>query len=303
MAKKNFQRYLSIINILQRGKSTFEEIDTYLRDYFDITSVNYNFSKRTFQRDIQDIAEIHSIEIAFDRVSKCYAIVPGEEHYQDRVKQRLLENAQVNFALQIYNKASKWIDLEQRKPTAVSLIQILLKALDQSKQVKFTHNSFWKEPNVKIVEPLGLKEFKQRWYLVGKDTKAGFVKIYGLDRITDLEILNIAYEYPQLFDIHQFFKHNFGVDFGQQGNEPQEVILSFTPFQANYIKTLHLHHSQTIIAETKAELRVGLTVLLTFDFEMEILAMGEHVKVIAPKAFRNRITQRLHKSIANYYSK
>ncbi len=121
MAKKNFHRYLSIINLLQRKSSTFEEIDAYLHDHCDIASINYNFSRRTFQRDIKEIAELHSIEITYSRVTKCYKIVSSEEHHQERVKQRLLDNAQMNFALQIYNKAEKWIDLEQGSTfTAVS---------------------------------------------------------------------------------------------------------------------------------------------------------------------------------------
>lgn len=300
MAKKNFQRYLSIINILQRGKATFEEIDTYLRDQCDITSVTYNFSKRTFQRDIQDIAEVHSIDIIYDRVSKCYTIVQNEDHYKDRVKLRLLENAQMNFALQIYNKADKWIDLEQRKPVGTAFIQLILNCLENSMCLKFTHNSFWKEASSKTVEPLGLKEFKQRWYLVAKDVKDGSIKIYALDRITELVKTSQTYLYPINFDIHLYFYDNFGVDFGEQKNDPQEIILAFTPFQANYIKTLPLHHSQFAISENDFEYRVGLKLRITFDFQMEILAMGEHVNVIAPESFRETISERLNKSAKNY---
>lgn len=300
MAKKHFQRYLSIINILQRGKATFDEIDAYLREQCDITSVNFNFSKRTFQRDIQDIAEVHNIDIEYDRISKCYRIISSENCYQDRIKERLLENAQLNFALQIYNKADKWIDLDQRKPTSVEYIQLILKSLDRAKQLKFTHYSFWKGASSKTVEPLGLKEFKQRWYLVARDTKDGAVKIYSLDRISNLENGNIGYTYPQSFYIHHYFTHAFGVDVGQQTDTPKQVTLSFTPFQANYIKTLPLHPSQKIISDTSEELRVTLTVLLTFDFEMEILAMGEHVRVIAPLSFRDKIAERLGRSLNNY---
>ena len=302
MAKKNFHRYLSIINLLQRKSSTFEEIDAYLHDHCDIASINYNFSRRTFQRDIKEIAELHSIEITYSRVTKCYKIVSSEEHHQERVKQRLLDNAQMNFALQIYNKAEKWIDLEQRKATGVELIHLVLKALELSKQLKFTHNNFWKPASDKIVEPLGIKEFKQRWYLVGRDTKDGATKIYGLDRVANLELLTTSYKYPASFDIHQYFTHNFGVEFGSAENIPREVILSFTPFEANYIKTLPLHHSQKIICENEQEFRISLNVRLSYDFQMEILSMGEEVVVIEPKELRDAITEKLKNSLNNHIS-
>ncbi|MBP8850462.1 MAG: WYL domain-containing protein [Breznakibacter sp.] len=300
MANKQIQRYLSIISCLRLKRSTYKEIATYWRDQCDLLSIKYNFSKRTFERDMIDIAEVYSVSISYDNASKNYSIDSEEEHYFDKVKQRLLENALTNFALQIYTKADRWIELEQRKVTGVEFLHLILKGLDKSKQLKFTHNNFWKPASIKIVEPLGIKEFKQRWYLVGADTKDGAIKIYGLDRVSNLEVLTTNYKYPKTFDIHQYFKHNFGVEFGAPDNLPQEVILSFTPFQAHYIKTLPLHPTQKIVKDDENEYRISLNVRLTFDFQMEILSMGEHVTVIAPQELRDSITEKLQKSLNNY---
>jgi hypothetical protein len=58
------------------------------------------------------------------------------------------------------------------------------------------------------------------------------------------------------------------------------VILSFGPFQGKYIKSLPLHNTQEIIEDTDDELRIRLTLYLTHDFLMELLAYGDTVKVI-----------------------
>ena len=129
--------------------------------------------------------------------------------------------------------------------------------------------------------------------------KDSIVKIYALDRISDLVKTSQTYLYPINFDIHHYYYDNFGVDFGEQ-EDPQEIILSFTPFQANYIKTLPLHHSQYVISENDIEYKIGLKLRITFDFQMEILAMGEYVTVIAPDALRKTISERLAKAVKNY---
>ena len=102
------------------------------------------------------------------------------------------------------------------------------------------------------------------------------------------------------FNIHNLFKDSIGVIIGNENEKPEEVILKFTHEQGKYAKSLPYHTSQEVIADTEKEYRVKLKVYLTFDLEMEILALGETVEVIAPEKFRARIIDRLKQTYTQY---
>ncbi len=60
------------------------------------------------------------------------------------------------------------------------------------------------------------------------------------------------------------------------------MVLKFTARQGQYIKSLPLHHSQTIIEDSKEALTIQLKVHITYDFIMELLCFGAAVKVLEP---------------------
>ena len=87
----------------------------------------------------------------------------------------------------------------------------------------------------------------------------------------------------------------------QSRYEPQEVILSFDPFQGKYIKTLPLHESQVILKDNEQELLIKLSLYITHDFFMEVLSFGENVKVIQPESLISDL-KRTYKNVIKLYS-
>jgi hypothetical protein len=62
------------------------------------------------------------------------------------------------------------------------------------------------------------------------DHKDRRIKTFALDRLTDLEITKRKFQHPQKFDVNAYFKHCFGI-ITADDEEPQEIVLSFEPFQ------------------------------------------------------------------------
>ena len=135
----------------------------------------------------------------------------------------------------------------------------------------------------RTAEPYALKEFKNRWYVLANDLKDNKVKSFALDRLTELEITRKKFQLPIDFDVNEHYKYCFGI-ISPNEHQPQEVILSFDPFQGKYIKTLPLHESQVILKDNEEELLIKLKLFLTHDFLMEILSYGDNVKVIQPES-------------------
>jgi predicted DNA-binding transcriptional regulator YafY len=63
------------------------------------------------------------------------------------------------------------IHFENRKAAGTENLHELLHAIQNNLQVTFQYQKYWDEkPTLKTVSPYALKEFRNRWYLVGEDT-------------------------------------------------------------------------------------------------------------------------------------
>jgi len=295
--RESIARYNLIIKKLRKQPSSFSEISDYLAFESDLQEYNFNVSKRTFQRDIEDIRSVYNIDIQYDFSRKVYYIDFDE---QPEVNERILEAFDTFNALNISDRLSNHIHFEKRRHQGTENIYGLLHALKNQVQINFTYQKYWDDELTKrIVEPYALKEFKNRWYILANDLKDNQVKSFALDRFTDLEITRRKFQFPNDFNINEHYKYCFGI-ISQNGHKPQEVILSFDPFQGKYIKSLPLHESQQILVDNEAELRVKLTLFVTHDFFMELLSYGENLKVIEPESLIKDIKYSLQETLKQY---
>jgi predicted DNA-binding transcriptional regulator YafY len=73
------------------------------------------------------------------------------------------------------------------------------------------------EPTEKIVHPYLLKEFRNRWFLLGREGDATRVTNYALDRIKKIKPSNEQYLDNDLFNAFQYFNHLIGVSVPEGG--------------------------------------------------------------------------------------
>jgi predicted DNA-binding transcriptional regulator YafY len=277
--RETISRYNLIIKKLRKHPSTFAEIADYLAFESELQEYNFNIGKRTFQRDLDDIRSIYNIDIQYDFSRKVYYIDFDE---QPEVNERILEAFDTFNALNITDRLSNHIHFEKRKPQGTENLYGLLHAIKNQVQIKFTYQKYWEDEFThRQVEPYALKEFKSRWYVLANDLKDQKVKSFALDRLTDLEITKRKFNLPNNFDVNEHFKYSFGI-ISPNEEKPQEVILSFTPFQGKYIKSLPLHETQQVLVDNELELRIRLTLFITHDIIMELLSYGANLKVIEP---------------------
>lgn len=104
---------------------------------------------------------------------------------------------------------------------------------------------------------------------------------------------------PTNYNVDEHYKYSFGI-MSLNDNKPQEIILSFNPIQGKYAKSLPLHQTQEILVENDEELRVKLTLYITHDFFMELLSLGNTVRVIQPQSLIEAVKARCT-SVLNMY--
>ena len=298
MSKREaISRYNLIIKRLRKQPATFAEIADYLAFESELQEYNFNIGKRTFQRDLDDIRSVYNIDIQYDFSRKIYFI---DDDDQPEVNERILEAFDTFNALNISDRLSNHIHFEKRKPQGTENLYGLLHSIKNQVQIKFTYQKYWEDEfTQRKVEPFALKEFRSRWYVLAKDLKDQKVKSFALDRLTALEITKKKFQMPNNFDVNEHFQYSFGI-ISPNKDKPQEVILSFTPFQGKYIKSLPLHESQQVLVDNELEFRIKLTLFITHDFIMELLSYGANLKVIEPVGLIDEL-KRVFRDALNLY--
>lgn len=272
-------RYSIIIQRLRKSSATFKQIALVLERESEIQGYKLMITKRTFDRDREEIFSLYRIEIAWDSSRRLYKIVESDDV---AFNSRMLEAFDTFNALNQTSSVARYIHFERRRPNGTQHIYRILHAIQNTAMIKYVYHKFWSNNfSDRVISPYGLKEFKGRWYVIGKDEQDGVVKAFGLDRISDLETTKKRFTFPKDFDLDAVYQHSFGI-ISSLDNVLEPVILSFDPKQGKYLKSFPLHSSQKIIIDNEAELRLSIEVYVTYDLVMEILSHGNRVKVLAP---------------------
>ncbi|MDR1592352.1 MAG: WYL domain-containing protein [Prevotellaceae bacterium] len=167
-------------------------------------------------------------------------------------------------------------------------------------QSSFDYQKFYADnAETKTVNPMSIKEFKYRWYLWAETIMHKNIVCYGLDRMSNLQISAETFLPPANFNLAERLRYCFGI-ISPNAAESSEVILSFEPFQGQYIKSLPLHHTQQILIDNEKELRISLKIFITFDFVQELLSYGKAVEVIQPQSLIDELKGIYEKALGKY---
>ncbi len=300
MSKREYiARYMHIVNFLRRrGEANYNEIRQLLERESQEQGFKFTISQRTLQRDIKEIYTLYGITIECSKRSGNYFIAEEEETHSNS---RMLETFDLYNALKFSSIYLPLIQFERRVARGNEHIFVLLHAIKNRLLVKFIYSKFYTgESEIRTVEPLLLKEFNGRWYLISKKVGEHTIRTFGLDRISEIETLRQKFVLDKNFNPESYFKDAFGI-YVPEKEIAERVVLSFTKEQGQYIKSYPLHQSQLILSESDQEIQIELKVFLTYDFLHELLSFGENITVLSPKKLINQI-RKVQEEVGRKYS-
>lgn len=177
----------------------------------------------------------------------------------------------------------------------------LYQAIVKKVVLKITYKSFKSvTENEFHFHPFLLKEYNNRWFLVGKRTAMAPVSNLALDRIVaidfDFKIPYIEHD----FDAERFYKNVIGVTVNS-GTQPRKIELRIDRTNAPYVLTKPLHHTQRLITSHEdGSITIHLLLCENYELERLILGFGCGIEVIKPEGLRNRIISNLEKGLGKY---
>ena len=164
-----------------------------------------------------------------------------------------------------------------------------------------TYKSFKsREENKFHFHPFILKEFNNRWFLVGKKKASAPVSNLALDRIISVDYdFNMPY-LEEDFVADLFYKNVIGVTVNS-GLQPRVIKLWVDADNAPYVLTKPLHHTQRLIQENEDKsIVVHLFIAPNYEMERLLLGFGCGIEILHPESLRKRMKQTLQKALEKY---
>ncbi len=292
------RRYTLEIEKISRGQfPSFQSISDYLVDH------GFEIGSRTLQRDLEQIRYEFGIEIQYDRSKNGY-FIDYENSLNTDSFFRFLEIVNtaelLSESLTETKNALNFISFDSSGSLkGIEYLKPLIRATRDHRKISFIHHSFQSGKSRKYtLKPYLIREYHGRWYIVGIPGAFKEFRTFGIDRIENLEVKAETFTPDKNLNPTQLFTQIIGLVFP---NKPVEhVVLSFTPAQGNYIKTLPLHTSQKGLVDNAEECRISISVVPNYELIQEILKHGESVKVLEPLWLAEEIKAILKRAFERY---
>lgn len=199
------------------------------------------------------------------------------------------------------HKGKSYIDFEKNELLkGLKHIDPLHKAIINKKTIEIIYQSFKaKKAQTIVFYPYLLKEYRNRWFVLGVNRKGKATMILALDRVESFtELPREKYQKPE-FEINSYFDDVIGVS-KMPSQKPQMIVFHIEKEHAPYIITKPLHPSQKILREDETGFIFSVKVIWNFELEREILGFGEQVKVLSPRRLSSKIQARIKQTLSKY---
>lgn len=296
---KDIRRYLVFLELLKESEDlvTADQIEAGLkkeglnfstsslnRDYQFLVSIGFkihNVKTKGYQLDIEDTDEFTLLTNIFKRIALSNLLNKSMTLEKDTHKYLSLDETSLVKNFQYFDK--------------------ILEAIKSRKEISFQHTSFYhterSAPKTHIIKPHLLKEYQNRWYVVG-ETDNGF-RVYGLDRIKGLRVMDNKPFINKTEEANEKLLHTVGLNFSDY--EPTRIILRFHLSQKPYLESLKLHRSQKELQDGLEDFyTIKLFVSYNFELKQQLLKYGSLLEVLEPNWVREDIRKELQNAIEKY---
>lgn len=160
---------------------------------------------------------------------------------------------------------------------------LFYKACREKTPVSLVHYSYKKRHfSALTIHPFMIKEFENKWYVMGFSEKHNQIRTFGLDRVFDPFLLKKKY-IPVEKSAREKEAHDYYGVFPIPNQKKQGVKIHVSALVTNYFEAYPIHESQLIKKEESGSSVISYNLIPTIELTRLFLSHGYHVKVIEPK--------------------
>lgn len=285
------KRYLQILQLIEKSKlaTSAEMLDKIIESGIKI-------SDRQLKRDIESLRTEFGLDIHYSVIKKGYFLDNEDLTFPYFLK--LLEFSQNIDLLTSYLKEgsniSEYIEFEDYNTfKGLQYIREIAFFIKDGLEVRLKYKRFdaktEKEYNF---QPYLLREYLNRWYVIGLLAETDEIRTFGLDRIVSLHNSGQKFKKCKSNNIVSLFRNVIGIN-ASENDIVEDIELVCKPFQGNLLKTLPLHNSQKVIIETPDEIVFSYKLVVNFELKQRLLMISTQSKVTKPVSLKNEIERML----------
>ncbi len=182
--------------------------------------------------------------------------------------------------------------------TGIDWLKDCFDAIVNKQPVRIDYRNFEEKKFKWTIHPYYIKEYNNRWFLIGLNPEYARLTHIPLDRIDEIEPIHIDYIPNTTTDFEKYFDNVIGTTVVDA--PVQDIKLRFSPKRLQYVLTKPLHKSQKC-SDADAGV-VSLRLIPNRELESLILSFGADVEVIEPQSLRLTIQEKVKQSFEHYFN-
>jgi predicted DNA-binding transcriptional regulator YafY len=183
----------------------------------------------------------------------------------------------------------------------INLLGKLYPLLKEKQVLRIDYKPFKKSESLKLdIHPYLLKEYNNRWFLLGWSKQYKNFSILALDRIQDIRNLSDRFIPDHKERLLKLLQHIIGVSIPENTTIKNIKIEVMDP-TVPYFQTKPIHPSQKLEDQGELSSIFSFQLIPNYELEQLLLSFGENVKVLEPKYFREQMKARAEK-LKNRYN-
>ena len=298
MVTELLQKYIWLVQTFIRAGEkglSLEEISAKWEDRFDSA-----YSRRTFNNHREAVEDVFGIRIDCNRSTNRYFVEYSEDvSDEDAERAWLINTFTVNNMLSLgKERLSGRVSVEDI-PSGHNHLTSVMEAMTEGHVIRISYLKYTSsKADIYTLRPYAVKEFAKRWYIIGYCLEREALRVYGLDRVHSLDILEERFEMEKGFDVDELFATSFGIYLPEAAAKTITFRTSAT--EAKYLRDLPIHSSQEEISSDGDSVVFSIFVCPNRNLIMEFCKYGDRLEVLSPESIRNQVASQLISAAALY---
>ena len=265
------------------------------------------YSRRTFNNHRKEIEDVFGIFIDCNRSTNRYFIEYSEDVADENAESAWLINTfTVGRVLSLGKERLSGRVAVENIPSGHEYLTGVMEAMTDNQEIvieymKYSSNA----PERLTLHPYAVKESAKRWYIIAYCVERQGLRVYGMDRVRQLEITGNTFPMPKDFDVDSMFAKSFGIYLPE--GKGQKITFRANVKEAAYIRDLPLHSSQCEESSEADHVTFSIFVCTKDssgrfynDLVMEFCKRGDRIEVLSPADFREAVANEFKKAADVY---
>lgn len=149
--------------------------------------------------------------------------------------------------------------------------------------------------------PYFMKEYNNRWYVIGYEHTIGKCLNLALDRFHSIQTSIQPYNIDHFFDHDLYYKNVFGVTV-LEGLKIETIVFKAIPLLSKYLITKPIHPTQTHELVDDISTLFKIEVCINYEIIHKLMSYGADIEILSPESLRLQIKEIANKMGALYNS-